>query len=236
MAAVKKAPKPKKPPKPKPKKAPKLKAKTGVTSLTRAEKLDLSSTYLAAQKTSPLGPQVATEAADLTTKRATLQTKEQEYVTIQASLTAKAAEVVTADEEHDGAIAKYAFEATVVAANDPEALKGLGVAAAATTRTVHVGPADVVTGIFTLEGPTSGSAYVRWPRAPGAAAFLARYRLDTAPGAPVAPYQPSESGYATKNVEWLIEGLPPAAAFRVQVSAIGAQVGPWSDEVLGKAR
>ena len=63
-----------------------------------------------------------------------------------------------------------------------------------------------------------------------------RYRLEPAPGAPATPWLPGESGYATKNVEWLIEGLPPAAAFRVQVCAIGAQVGPWSDEVLGKAR
>ena len=54
--------------------------------------------------------------------------------------------------------------------------------------------------------------------------------------APQNPWQPGEAGYGTKNVEWYVEGLPPAAAVRFQVCAIGAQVGPWSEDVLGKAR
>jgi hypothetical protein len=236
MAAVKRAPKPKKPKTPKPKRPAKVKAKTGMTHLRRPERLDLSAKYLSNQKTSPQGPQVAAEATDLQTKRDALVAREKEYSDIHAELLAKGQDVTAADDDHDASIAAYATKAAIVAKNDPEVLKSLGVDAAATTRTAHEGPAAVVTGIFTLEGPTSGSSYARWARPPGAAAFLVRYRLEPAPGAPPAPYQPSENGYATKGVEWLIEGLPPAAAFRIQVCAIAAQVGPWSDEVLGKAR
>ena len=234
--AVKRVPKPAKPKKPKAKKPPKLKPKTGVTTMTRVEKLDLSAGYLSAQKTSPVGTQIATETTDLQTKRDTLVTKEKEYSDLHASLLAKGQEVTGADTAHDGAIEAYAFRAGKIADGNADVLKSLGVTAAATTRTVHTGPADVVTDIFILDGPQPGSAYIRWTRPPGAAAFLVRVRLETAPGAAPAPWIPHENGYPTKNVEWLIDGLPPAAAFRVQICAIGAEVGPWSAEVLGKAR
>jgi hypothetical protein len=48
-------------------------------------------------------------------------------------------------------------------------------------------------------------------------------------------WSPAE-GYMTKDVEWTILGLPPAAALRVRVRSIGGEAGGWGQDVLGKAR
>ena len=63
---------------------------------------------------------------------------------------------------------------------------------------------------------------------------MAQYKLE-GPGGTPAAWLP-EDGFSTKTLEWKIDQLPPAAQIRVRIRAIGDEIGPWSDEVLGKAR
>ena len=55
-----------------------------------------------------------------------------------------------------------------------------------------------MTGIRLLEGPTSSSVVVKWPRPPGAAAFVAQYKLEGLPGTP-AEWLPAD-GFSTKKL------------------------------------
>jgi hypothetical protein len=242
MVAMKK-PKAPKPPKPaKPKAMPKLKAKTGTVAMKEVDKLDLGQKYIAAQAASPAGAQIVPEVTALKAARQTVLTKDQEYADIKAMLDEKFIERTAAALVHNGAIDDYAYKAAKVANGDIAVLTSLGVDGAATKRVRRVaGPADIVTDLRLDEGLTTGTSMMKWTRPVGAAAFIAQYKLELPPPAPGAPpvppaeWLPAE-GFATKSVEWTIDGLPPAAQIRARIRAIGAQIGPWSDEVLGKAR
>jgi hypothetical protein len=216
---------------------PKVKPKTGTGGKTQTQTLGMSQGYLAAQAQSPVGAQIAEEAAALKAAREAVILRDEELANLQAELDKKKLELLTAGKEHDTAIENYAHRAGNIAKDDPTVLQGLGVEAAATQRAPHAeGPADSPDNLRVLPGPASGSSIVKWTRPAGAGAFLAQYRLESeAGGAPAADWVPAD-GFATKKVEWPIENLPPAAHLRVRVRAIGAEVGPWSEEVLGRAR
>jgi hypothetical protein len=215
---------------------PKVRAKTGTAGKTQAEKLETSSTCLAAQAQSPVGAQVAAEAAALKAARADLVTKNQERTDILAALEKKDIEILNAEAVHDTAIQDYTHRAAIVAKDDATVLKGLGAEPVTAQRSPRAtGPADVPGNVRLGPGADTGSALTRWSRPDGAGAFVAQYRLEPAAGAPATDWTPAE-GFATNKLSWQIDGLPPAAHLRVRVKAIGAEVGPWSDEVLGRAR
>jgi hypothetical protein len=215
----------------------KLKAKTGMSGKTQAECLNESGAKLAAQAQSPAGTLIAAEATALKTSRDALVSKNEALTTVHAEYERAQREVVNAEAEHIDAIETYARRAAIIAKGDITVLQSLGVEAAATQRIPRAqGPADVPANLRVLPGEDSGSTIVKWARPRGAGAFLAQYKLESpAEDAPSSDWLPAE-GFATTKVEWWIENLPPAAHLRVRVRSIGAEIGPWSEEVLGRAR
>ncbi len=204
-------------------------------------KLNKVAAYLAAQGTSAVGAQVATQAAALKTARDGYVALAATHVTAAAAATKAESDTVAADAALDQAINNYVAAGNEVAAGEATVLASLAIDAAALRKAQATGPAPAPTTLSIVEGSVSGESKFRWgPRPAGAAAFVAQYKLEALPpGSPAGTPPPDWTpvgGYHTKNVEWTIDGLPPAACIRGRVQAIGAQLGPWSDEVLGKAR
>ena len=217
---------------------PLLKPKTGGTrEKSGPEQLDQSGGYLAAQAESPAGPQLATEATALKTSRDALLARDNELTLIKATYDSKLLEVVKAWDDHANAIDTYARRAIILAKGDRAVLQGLGVEFISLQRGPREkGPAGTPTNLRVAPGEDSGSVNVKWTRPRGAGAFLAQYKLEPlSADAPPSDWLPAE-GFATKNVEWSLDNLPPSAQVRVRVRAIGARIGPWSDEALGRAR
>jgi hypothetical protein len=216
---------------------PLLKAKEGTREKSGPEQLDQSGGYLAAQAESPVGPQLAVEATALKASRDALLARDDELTLIKATYDSKLLEVVKAWDDHANAIDTYGRRAVIIAKGDRAVLQGLGVEFISLQRGPRVkGPVYAPTNIRVLAGEDSGSVIVKWVRPRGAGAFLAQYKLEPlSPDAPPTDWFPAE-GFATKNVEWSIDNLQPIAQVRVRVRAIGAQIGPWSEEALGRAR
>lgn len=224
----------------KPKRQSHLKAKEITPRVRQADLLKSASDMVSAQSTSPVGAQLAAEAGDV--KAGIDAVSAANTAESKASAAYVAAHGATLDAEDDLAdrMNTYARKAVKVCDDDAELLKTTAVVSNPSTRSAKdTGPAEMVTGILVLPGDESGSARVKYKRPGNAAAFIIQYQIEPASplpaGSPPADWLPAD-GFHTKNVEWVIVGLPAGATIRVRVRAIGAQLGPWGDEVLGKAR
>jgi hypothetical protein len=236
MAAKKNAqPKPKKPKKPST-----LRAKAIPADDPQADLLTRAQDMVSAQGTSSVGASLAPEAAAVKAAIATVQAKTLAQHNAAAVLATADSDVVDAVTDLVSSMTDFTNKALKVSKNDPKLLASLAVPSLPTVRgPKDTGPAAAVTGINLAEGTLSGDLDCKWARPKGAAAFVLQYKVEPAgppqPGTQAPDWLPGE-GYFTKNIDWTITGLPPAASVRVRIRAIGAQVGPWSDEVLGKAR
>ncbi len=228
-----------KPPKQKKKPPQNVRPKKGTSGMNRNARVALANQYVAAQATSAEGAQLANEAGSLKTAITSIQGLVGARPALLAALLKNEDDTFVADGVLDTAIGDYATKAAKVAGNDPSVLSSLGVQQAAPRAPRNDGPADIVTDVETGEGAVSGSLDVVWTRPHGAGAFLVQYKVEPAtplaPGATAPDWGPGD-GIPTKNVTITITGLPPGASVRVRVRAIGAEVGQWSAEVLGKAR
>lgn len=213
-----------------------LRPKLGVATLTVDEKIEKGQKYISAAAQSAVGAQVLTQVDGIKAATGALKTKLQERTDALALLDKLDEEIVLADGTLARALGNYVHQAANLAGDDREVLKGLGVDWIEPERSPRAqGPADAPTKVRFNPGEDAGTSTLKWARPEGAAAFLAQFRLDQPVAGQSPEWQPPE-GFATKNLEWLIEGLPPAATLRGRVRAIGAELGKWSDEVLGKAR
>src|SRR4051812_7842665 len=79
--------------KPKPPGPPKVRAKSGAARLTRKEKLETGGRYVAAQKTSSIGPAVAKQAKAVETQCAVVTFKDGERRDLALALSQKVGEV-----------------------------------------------------------------------------------------------------------------------------------------------
>jgi hypothetical protein len=192
--------------------------------------------YLSAQATSPSGPKMATEALDLKAKRDAYVTAQNAAVTARAVADQADLDAADAEDDLDTSIGTYVRKGGVVAAGDAAVLTSLAIDVAAARGPQAEGPAPAPLNVALLMGSDSGQGKLKWARPAGVGAFVAQYRLKpTSPNTPPGEWLPPE-GYATNKVEWLIDGVPPAALLRARVRSIGAEIGEWSVEVLGKAR
>jgi hypothetical protein len=132
-------------------------------------------------------------------------------------------------------MSSYVRKGTEGADGNAGILTSLGIDLASAPTTV-TGPAPAPTSVQIKEGAVSGQCKSTWSRPQGAAAFVAQYRLEPTAGNPAPGEWTPAEGHHTSKVEWILDGLPPAASLRVRVRAIGGEMGDWSDEVLGKAR
>lgn len=213
-----------------------LRPKLGAAAMTVEERIEKGQEYVAAAAQSAVSADVATQVDGIKTATSALEAKLQKRRDALAVLEKLDDEVLVADGNLTKALGNYVHEAANVAGDDPEVLKGLGVDWIDPERGARIfGPAEAPTKVRIKPGDDSGASVMKWARPDGAAAFLAQFRLDPPVAGQPAEWQPPE-GFATKKLAWLIEGLPPGATLRGRVRAIGAELGEWSDEVLGKAR
>ena len=227
-------------PKKKTKQPARLRARQVNARTPQATLMEQANEMVAAQAQSPVGSQLTNEIADVKAAITAVGTANTAHDTAAATLATAQTNVITAEDGLVDAMNAYAQKAVKISKNDPAVVKTTAVQTVSNVRQPKdTGPAAVVTGISAVPWKETGQSKVHWKRPPGAAAFIAQYMLEPtsppAPGAPPPQWLPSD-GYSTKNVEWIIDGLPPAANLRVRIRAIGAELGPWSDEVLGKAR
>jgi hypothetical protein len=235
MATKRGAPKPKKPKKPARVKARQVRIRT-----PQADLIKQANEMVAAQAQSPVGAQLTAEITDVKTAVTAVTTAGTAETNAAAALATAKDNVVSAEDNLIDKMNAYSTKAIKVTGGNLDLLKTTAVQAVSGQHGPRDnGPAGVVTGVGVGAGPESGQAQIHWKRPHGAAAFIAQYMLEPASpppaGAPPPQWLPSE-GYHTKKVEWLITGLPPAAAIRVRIRAIGAEIGAWSDDVIGKAR
>jgi hypothetical protein len=212
----------------------KAKGKKGILT-TGTKKLNKASEYLAKQTASPNAALVAAEASDLTLKRDGYVKAAQKHVDARALAELAGEAELTAEKALDASMSSYVRKGTEGADGNAGILTSLGIDLASAP-TIVTGPAPAPTNVQLKEGAVSGQCKSAWSRPQGAGAFIAQYRLEPTAGNPApADWLPAE-GHHTSKVEWVIDGLPPAASLRVRVRAIGDEMGDWSDEVLGKAR
>ncbi len=219
---------------------PKARGKMGDLRKTTA-KLKKVNEYLAAQPNSPAGSQVATQATALKAALSTYTGAAATYVTAKAAADKAESDEVAADAALDTSVKNYVNAGNEVAAGDADVLKSLAIDAAALRSAAPAGPPPAPATLTIAEGEVSGETKLKWgPRPLGVAAFVVQYKLEALPpGSPAGTPAPDWSpvgGYHTKKLEWVVDGLPPAAAIRGRVQSIGDELGPWSDDVLGKAR
>lgn len=200
---------------------------------TRDKRLERTQTYLASQAQNDPTKQLAAEAAKLDAARkalvATLATK----ADIQAQADKNAADLVLADAAHDEAAKEYVFGAGKLAKNDASLLATLGPRAAKKPKKGAKKVVDAPTKLVVAPGEVDGEAAPKCARVPGAGAYKFEYKLE--PSLPQDPWLPP-GGITTKFARTTIPDLPPNQLLRARVCAIGETAGPWSEEVVGRAR
>jgi hypothetical protein len=200
---------------------------------TRAQRLELTQTYLSSQAQSDPLNQLAPEATKLLGARKTLLATLVTKSDIQAQADKNAADLVLADAAHDQAAREYAFGAAKLAKGDASLLATLGPRAAKKPKKGANKVVGAPTKLVVATGAAEGEAAPKCARVPGAGAYRFEYKLE--PSLPADPWLPP-GGITTKFARTTIPDLPPNQLIRARVCAIGETAGPWSEEVVGRAR
>jgi hypothetical protein len=149
---------------------------------------------------------------------------------LKAQLDTTQGAIVIADAQYGQALTTYAGAAATLAAGDASLLASLGVASAAPP--TKSADAVIDTPVLKVgQGPAQGDAELRCKAVPHAGSYLFQYKLE-----PSQPTDPWLGNIATKIVSTIVHGLPPAQLIRGRVQAIGVAPGPWSVEVVGRAK
>jgi hypothetical protein len=82
-----------------------------------------------------------------------------------------------------------------------------------------------------VKGPNEGDAKLKCGRVPYAGSYVFEYKLE-----PSLPTDPWLGTITTKLSSAPLTGLPAAQLIRARARAIGVTAGPWSVEVVGRAR
>jgi hypothetical protein len=186
--------------------------------------------YISGQAAADSGGKLATQAQLVGTTRATLVTTLGKRTDLLAQLATNQSAIVTADYNYGTACTGYAGAAAALAAGNPSLLADLGVAVAqAATKLadeVIVAPVAKI-----VAGKNDGDATIKCHRVPGAGSYLFEYKLE-----PSQPTDPWLGNVSTKLVSTTVSGLAAAQLIRARVRAIGVAPGPWSVEVVGRAK
>lgn len=220
----------------KPKKHPKparVRPKVGIGKAKIDAKLTISGGYVAAQTANDPTKQLATEAATLSTTRTALSGALASRVSILAAKSANEATIVVAVANHDEAANAYAQAAAKVSNGDASVLATLGVAAAATGVKGAHDNVDAPTKLTVGAGVNAGDVDLKCKRVAYAGAYLFEYKLE--PSLPTDPWLP-QGGIMTTHVETTVSGLAEGQLVRGRVKAVGGLPGPWSAEVVGRAK
>jgi hypothetical protein len=196
----------------------------------RDARLATGQKYVSGQATADTQNKLQQEAQAVATTRTSLVALLGKRSDLRAQLDATQAAIVVGDAQYGQALTAYAGAAATLAGGDASLLASLGVQQAQ----APTNPADVVLGIPVLRidpGPVDGDAKLKCGQVPHAGSYLFQYKLE-----PSQPTDPWLGNIATKLVSTMLHGLPHAQLIRGRVQAIGVAPGPWSVEVVGRAK
>ncbi len=191
--------------------------------------LALGQKYISGQSAADPQGKLATQATAVGTTRTALVALLTKKADLTAQLDANQGAIVIADAQYGEAIAGYASAAAAYVNGDASLLANLGVDAASNPTK----PGEPVgTAVLTIKpGAQDGDAVLKCRRVPKASAYLFEYKLE-----PSQPTDPWLGNFTTKLASVTVPGLAPAQAIRGRVRAIGVTPGPWSVEVVGRAK
>jgi hypothetical protein len=197
---------------------------------SRAKLLDLGQKYVSSQATGDPQNKLQAQAQDVGAKRAAVVKLLGDKSALQAQLGKNAADLVVADVEYVGSLVAYANAASTFANGDASVLATVGVDEAAKPTK----PADeviVAPVLKVVAGAVEGTVELKCDRVPHAGAFVFEYKLE-----PSQPTDPWLGNITTKLAKTTVTGLAPAQLVRGRVRAVGVVPGPWSVEVVGRAK
>ena len=199
-------------------------------SRSRTKRLNIGQAYVSAQPQGDPQNKLATQIQAVSQTRTSLVALLGKKSDLKAQLTKNAGDIVNADSAYATALVDYASAGAVFAAGDASALSALGIAQAQTP--VKTVDEILVAPVVKLAaGTADGQVICRCHSVPYAGAYQFEYKLE-----PSQPADPWLGNIATKLVATLVSGLAPAQLVRVRARAVGAQPGPWSVEVVGRAK
>lgn len=210
-----------------------VRPKTGISKAKLDGKLAISATYVSAQATNDPQNKLKDQASALTKVRTDLTGLLGKRIDLKQQKEANDASIVVAIAAHDQAVTDYAVEAARIAEGDRSLLTTYGVQAAADPVKGAHDDVGVTSHLSILEGDVQGEARFRCRKVPYAGAYVFEYKLE--PSQPTDPWLPP-GGIITTHVEAKISGLAPGQLVRGRVRAVGGVLGPWSDEVVGRAK
>ena len=149
---------------------------------------------------------------------------------LKAQLSTNQGAIVTADAQYGAALTAYATGAAVFCNGDPSVLATLGVAQAASPTK----PSTETTGTPVLKvaaGATVGEVKLKCGRVLHAGSYVFQYKLE-----PSQPTDPWLATIPTKLASTSVGGLAPEQLIRARAQAVGVVAGPWSAEVVGRAK
>lgn len=197
------------------------------------KKLAKTEVYVAAQGLADPQNKLGPEAATLAAARANVIALLGNRVDLKAKTDINEAALVIAVDAHDTAQKDYANAAARFAGSDVSLLSTLGVETAKPTAKIAINEVDAPTDVVIMEGANPGDAPVKCRRVAHAGSYMFQYKLE--PSRPEDPWLP-EGGIQTKYARTILTDLLPGQPIRVRICAIGGVTGPWSEEVVGRAR
>ncbi len=196
----------------------------------RTKLLATGQAYISGQAAADPGGKLAPQAQLVSTTRTAVVTAVTKRADLLAQLATNQGTIVQADFAYGNALTGYAGAAATFAAGDPTLLASLGVAMVQSPtkpeNEVIVAPVASV-----VAGKADGEAIIKCHRVPSAGSYLFEYKLE-----PSQPTDPWLGNVVTKLVSTTVSGLAPAQLIRARVRAIGVAPGPWSVEVVGRAK
>ena len=213
-------------------KPPRLRPKLGL-GVPFAKKDAAAQKYVAGQAKADPQNKLLALATDVANARVSVLARLKSKADIKAAADDNQAHLVIELVQLDDSMVAYAEGAASFAGADPSVLASLGVdMAAKPVRGAH----DLVatTSLFTVgPGAVLGEALLKCRAVPYAGAYQFEWKLE--PSQPGDPY-PAQNLITTKYASARVAGLPAEQLIRGRVRAVGGSPGPWSDEVLGRAK
>jgi hypothetical protein len=208
---------------------PRVRAKVG-SKRSRTKLLALGEKYVSGQAAADPGNKLATEAKAVAAARTGLLGLVTKRSDLKAQIDTTNGAIVIADVQYADTLEAYATAAATFSIADASLLAQLGVdKVAAPTK-----PLDEVLGtplLSILAGLDGGDVLFKCKRVQHAGAYLFEYKLE-----PSQASDPWLGNITTKLTSTTVTGLAASQLLRARVRAIGVTPGPWSAEVVGRAK
>jgi len=197
---------------------------------SRPKLLDVGQRYVSGQASGDAQNKIQAQAQAVATTRTALVALLGRKSDLRGQLTSTQGAIVVANAGYAGALVAYANAAAQLAEGDSSVLTSLGVDAAASP--TRPGTEVIIAPVVKVQaGANAGEVKLRCGRVPHAGAYVFEYKLE-----PSQPTDPWLGNVTTKLAQTTVTGLAPVQAVRARARAVGVTSGPWSEEVVGRAK